>query len=264
MINDMSSDYHHLKISEQNGVLTVDLRRPPVNALNTELVSELQSVIRQIHNNEQLRVVILTGTGEQFCAGADLKERKTMSDAEVTEFIHSIRNCFYDWYNIPIPTICAMNGGAYGGGLELALMCDIRIIAEDALLGLRETRLGIIPGAGGTQRLSRVAGESVALRWIMTGEIFSARDALNDRVVDFLCPPGELEKFTFEIAEQILQSAPIAVKQAKKVIRQGLEMPFKAALEFETECYNVTIPTEDRTEALRAFTEKRPPKWQGK
>ncbi|MCF7803506.1 MAG: enoyl-CoA hydratase/isomerase family protein [Candidatus Marinimicrobia bacterium] len=254
----------HLTISEDAKIYTVTLDRPPVNAINTGLVNELYQAANKISSDENARVVLLTGNGKQFCAGADLKERKTMSEDEVREYIKKIRTCFYEWYSIPIPTICAMNGGTYGGGLELALMCDIRYIVHEAKLGLRETRLGIIPGAGGTQRLSRIAGESVALKWVMSGQVFTAQNALNDGVVDKVLPTADLTDEATNLAREFLRAAPIAVRQAKKAIREGLELPFKEALEFETGCYEKTIPTEDRREALRAFAEKRDPNWTGK
>lgn len=256
--------YSHLQISDADKIRTVTLDRPPVNALNTELVAELQEAVNKIGDSDNLRAVVLTGQGKQFCAGADLKERKTMSESEVREFVQNIRTCFYDWYSLEIPIIAALNGGAYGGGLELALMCDIRFAVDGASLGLRETRLGIIPGAGGTQRLSRLTGEATALRWGMTGKVFSTEEGKSDGVIDYLVSAGELDNAVNEFTSEILRAAPIAVIQAKKAIKGGFELPFREALEFETECYNVTIPTDDRLEALKAFAEKRPPEWKGK
>jgi len=252
-----------IQTSQKNHILTVTLDRPPVNALNTQLVAELQEIANTITNSNDIRAVILTAKGKVFCAGADLKERKTMSDKDVQQFIENIRTCFHSWYKIPIPVICALNGGAYGGGLELALMCDIRVIAETAELGLRETRLGIIPGAGGTQRLSRLAGESAAMRWIVPGKVDTADHAHRDGIVDVVTPADSVMTKANELADEFLKSAPVAVRQAKRAIREGLEKPFDQALQFETECYNVTIPTKDRQEALEAFAEKRDPKWSG-
>ncbi len=253
----------YIQTTEQENVLTVTMSRPPVNALNTKLVTELQEIADQVTESPDLRVVILSATGKVFCAGADLKERKTMTESEVQQFIHNIRTCFHSWYKIPIPVICAMNGGAYGGGLELALMCDIRILSAEAEIGLRETRLGIIPGAGGTQRLPRIAGESVALRWIVPGKVGSAEEAHRDGIVDFVESGEGVIAKAESLAMDFLRAAPVAVRQAKRAIRDGLEKPFEQALKFETECYNVTIPTKDRQEALEAFAEKREPKWSG-
>jgi len=258
----MSEILIDFSISEGTGVVT--LQNQPVNAFNRELVDNLHRIIAEIEREQTLRCVILTGVGKYFSAGADLKERRTMNDGEVQAFINKIRTGFQRWYNLEIPTICAMNGGAYGGGLELALMCDFRIIADDAELGLKETRLGIIPGAGGTQRLSRLIGESNALKWILPGTTYTAEEALDDGVVTWSVPREDVATKAQEIAQEIQLAAPIAVKQAKKAIREGLELDYAAALEFETTCYNVTIPTRDRMEALNAFAEKRAPEWQGR
>lgn len=253
----------YLQTHEQNKILTVTIDRPPVNALNTALVSEIQQLAKSVTESENLRVVILTATGKVFCAGADLKERKSMSEEEVLEYVLRIKSCFRDWYNIPIPVICGMNGGAYGGGLELALMADMRILASNAKIGLTETRLGIIPGAGGIQRLSRLSGEATALRWILPGKVFSADDALQDNVVDHVVSGDNVLNIAQKLAGEILEAAPVAVKQAKRAVRDGLSLNYKDALDFEIECYKATIPTEDRKEALQAFAEKRKPNWTG-
>ena len=253
----------HLEFVESDDIVTLTLQRPPVNAFNTALIRELSEFIETIKNSEAYRAVILTGDGEYFSAGADLKERRQMSEAEVREFIDLIRDTFHRWYGINIPTICAMNGGAYGGGLELALMSDFRLLADDAEVGLRETRLGIIPGAGGTQRLARLIGEAKALEWILPGVTHPAEKAMGDGVVNRLATRGEVLAQAEDLAQEIKEAAPIAVRAAKQAIREGLELPFEDALQFETRCYEQTIPTRDRREALRAFEEKRQPQWKG-
>ena len=253
----------HLEFVESDDIVTLTLQRPPVNAFNTVLIRELSECIETLANSEAYRAVILTGDGEYFSAGADLKERRQMSEAEVREFIDLIRDTFHRWYGINIPTICAMNGGAYGGGLELALMSDFRLLADDAEVGLRETRLGIIPGAGGTQRLARLIGEAKALEWILPGVIHPAEKAMEDGVVNRLATRGEVLAQAEDLAQEIKEAAPIAVRAAKQAIREGLELPFEDALQFETRCYEQTIPTRDRREALQAFEEKRQPQWKG-
>jgi len=256
-------EFHNFQMQERNGQLILVLDRPPVNALNSETLRELQQLIEYIQSRDDLRIVILTNTGHVFCAGADLKERQGMSDEEVQEFVTTIQNTLYSWYNLEIPTICAMQGGAFGGGLELALMCDFRILSEEAELGFRETRLGIIPGAGGTQRLSRIAGESAALKWILTGKTFTASEALADRVVDQVVEADLVMEEAESLSREILQAAPIAVRQAKQAIKSGLEKEYSEGLAIEQECYQLTIPTRDRKEALAAFAEKRKPRWNG-
>lgn len=256
-----SFEHLHLKIEDQIGTITLD--RPPVNALNTGLVAELQTCCDVFKNDDSLRCIILTNKGDVFSAGADLKERKDMNDAEVRQFLVNIRDCFFNWYSLKIPTICAMKGGAFGGGLELALMCDFRYLDETAEVGFPETRLAIIPGAGGTQRLPRLIGETKALEWILTGKRFSANEAREDGVVSEITQREKVLEKSTELAQKIRKSAPLAVIQAKQAIKDGLKLDYSSALRFETECYNVTIPTQDRQEALNAFAEKRAPEWKG-
>jgi len=257
-------DLSFFKTQQENGVLTVLLNRPPVNAFNRECLLELDELVGHIRSQNDLRVVILTAHGKVFSAGADLKERRSMSDEEVLEFVESIRASFYSWYDLDIPTICAMQGGAFGGGLELALMCDFRILAKDAEVGLKETRLGVIPGAGGTQRLTRLIGEAGALKWILTGKTFTASEALDAGVVDVISDPDQVVSTAGSLAGEIVKAAPVAVKQAKRAVRDGAKLDYKEALDLEGECYKQTIPTTDREEALKAFLEKRAPNWTGK
>jgi enoyl-CoA hydratase/carnithine racemase len=259
----MNHSFEHLQLHIESQICTITLNRPPVNALSTELVAELQRCCEIVQNENSLRCLILTNSGDIFSAGADLKERKEMNDAEVRQFLVNIRDCFFKWYSMKIPTICAMKGGAFGGGLELALMCDFRYLEENAQVGFPETRLAIIPGAGGTQRLPRLIGETKALEWILTGKRFSARDALKAGVVSEIAERESVLETSMELAEKIREAAPIAVVQAKQAVKDGLKLDYSSALRFETECYNVTIPTQDRKEALDAFAEKRSPEWKG-
>ncbi|NUM82420.1 enoyl-CoA hydratase/isomerase family protein, partial [bacterium] len=163
--------------------------------------------------------------------------------------------------DIEIPTIAAVNGSALGGGCELALACDFRILSDDAKIGLRETALGIIPGAGGTQRLPRLIGYSNALLWILTARIFTANEALHHGVATMVTVKDQLHATARQLAEEIMANAPIAVRQAKKAVQLGLNTSLQNGLEIENECYNAVIPTNDRVEALKAFQEKRKPKW---
>lgn len=260
----MNHSFEHLHLDIEEQICTITLDRPPVNALSTGLVAELHSCCEIVQNDESLRCIILTNSGDVFSAGADLKERKEMNDAEVRQFLVNIRDCFFTWYSMKIPTICAMKGGAFGGGLELALMCDFRFLDDNAKVGFPETRLAIIPGAGGTQRLPRLIGETRALEWILTGKRFSASEALNDGVVSEITERENVLEKSMQLAEKIREAAPVAVVQAKQAIKDGLKLDYSSALRFETECYNATIPTEDRKEALDAFAEKRDPEWKGK
>lgn len=255
-------EFQHLKYENENGLITVTLHRPKVNALNRALLTELSGVCERMRDDRSARVLILKSDMETFCAGADLKERQDMSPDDVKYFVrHVIGGVIHAIGDIEIPTIAAVNGSALGGGCELALACDFRILSDDAKIGLRETALGIIPGAGGTQRLPRLIGYSNALLWILTARIFTATEALQHGVATIVTAKDQLHATARQLGEEIMANAPIAVRQAKKAVRLGLNTSLQSGLEIENECYNAVIPTHDRVEALKAFQEKRKPTW---
>jgi enoyl-CoA hydratase/carnithine racemase len=251
---------------EEQSVVWLTLNRPELmNAINRQLLSRLQAEIRAVRSRRDVRVVIITGAGEKsFCAGADLKERAGLTEDEVREFILTIRELFTEIENLNKPVLAAVNGLALGGGTELALACDLRLAADAASLGLTETRLAIIPGAGGTQRLPRLIGRSKAKELIFTGRRVSAQEALELGLVDRVCPGADLVAACQDLAGQILQAGPIAVEQAKYAINRGLETDLNTGLAIESNAYWLTIPTEDRLEGLAAFREKRKPVYHGK
>jgi len=210
-------------------------------------------------------VVIITGAGRKaFCAGADLKERTTFDELQVKEFIFTIRNLFTSIEHLNKPVIAAINGVALGGGTELSLACDIRVAAMNASMGLTETRLAIIPGAGGTQRLPRLIGRGKAKELIFTGRRVDAREALQIGLVNQICDPESLLEECQKMAAMICETGPIAIEQAKYAINYGLETDLHTGLGIESNAYWVTIPTEDRLEGLAAFQEKRKPVYKGK
>ncbi|MDX2497174.1 MAG: enoyl-CoA hydratase-related protein, partial [Desulfobacterales bacterium] len=212
-----------------------------------------------------VRVVIITGADRKaFCAGADLKERTTFDELQVKEFIFTIRNLFTSIEHLNKPVIAAINGVALGGGTELALACDIRIAAMNASMGLTETRLAIIPGAGGTQRLPRLIGRGKAKELIFTGRRVDAREALQIGLVNQIYDPESLLTECQKMAAMICETGPIAIEQAKYAINYGLETDLHTGLGIESNAYWVTIPTEDRLEGLAAFQEKRKPVYKGK
>lgn len=255
-------DFRHLTYVSAEGIVTVSLHRPKVNALNRDLLNELSSVCDLVGADASARVLILRSELDTFCAGADLKERQSMSEDDVRIFVRNvIGGTIHKIGDIAIPTIAAVNGSALGGGCELALACDFRILSEDARIGLRETALGIIPGAGGTQRLPRLIGYANALLWIVTARVFSAHEALQQGVAQAVTTPAGLHEAANRLAEEIVLNAPVAVRLAKKAVRLGLDASLPEGLQIENTCYNDVIPTNDRREALRAFAEKRKPKW---
>jgi enoyl-CoA hydratase/carnithine racemase len=254
-----------LVVEEQDQVCQVTLNRPEaMNALNMELLLALQEQVQALRLRRDIRALIVTGAGEKaFCAGADLKERAGMSQEQVREYIHTIRNLFSAVEDLNKPVIAAVNGVALGGGTELALACDIRFAADTATMGLTETRLAIIPGAGGTQRLPRIVGRSRAKEMIFTGRRVHAAEAERIGLVTEVCAPEQLLSRCRETAEAIAENGPVAVEQAKFAINKGMETDMATGLAIESASYWVTIPTEDRLEGLRAFKEKRKPRYTG-
>jgi len=250
----------------QDGVLVLTLNRPKVmNSFNFDLLNALKEEVEALRFNANIRVVIITGSGQKaFCAGADLKERADLSELQVKAFIFTIRNLFTAIEDLNKPVIAAINGVALGGGMELCLACDIRIAATSASMGLTETRLAIIPGAGGTQRLPRLIGRGKAKELIFTGRRIDAQEALQIGLVNKLCEKNVLLDECQKMAAMICDAGPIAIEQAKYAINNGLETDLHTGLGIESNAYWVTIPTEDRLEGLAAFREKRKPVYRGK
>ena len=255
-----------LLAEEHGSVVILTLNRPAImNAFNFTLLYELKEKIEKLRFRSDVRVVIITGAGAKaFCAGADLKERITLSDVQVKEFIFTIRNLFTSIEYLNKPVIAAVNGVALGGGTELALASDIRIASLNATMGLTETRLGIIPGAGGTQRLPRLVGRGKAKELIFTGKRVGAEEAFQIGLVNQICEQDVLLDECMEMAKLICETGPIAIEQAKYAINFGLETDLTTGLAIESNAYWVTIPTEDRLEGIAAFREKRKPVYKGK
>ena len=247
-------------------VLQVTLNRPEAaNAFNTQMALDLVSAFETVAMEPgDIRAIILTGSGTRaFCAGGDLKERNGMSNAtwEKQHLIYermarAILNC-------PIPIIGAINGAAYGGGCELAAAVDFTYVAEASKFAQTEVKVGIIPGAGGTQTLPRAIGERRAKELILTGQVFNAQQALDWGLANAIYPLEDLLPAAIAAAEAIAANAPVAVRQAKQAISKGSSMALADGLAFEIEAYNRTIPTQDRREGVLAFNEKRSPNFTG-
>lgn len=255
-----------LQISHhQQGITVITLNRPDAaNALSLHMLHQLSEVLDAIRFDSSVRCVIMTGAGEKaFCAGADLKERSGMDAVQVRKTVSLIRSTIDALESLPQPVIAAVNGVAFGGGTELALACDIRFAAETAKLGLTETSLGIIPGAGGTQRLSRLVGKGRAKELIFSARRIDAREALDIGLVEFVTPASALMEEAMEFAGQIVRNAPIALAQAKFAIDKGYDVDLHTGLLIEQKAYEITIPTKDRLEGLQAFKEKRLPVYKG-
>lgn len=258
------SDYTTLHIdSPSDVILRVALNRPEyANAFNTVMAVELYTLFEAISIDPgKLRCVILTGTGDRaFCAGGDLKERNNMTDSvwqkqhlEYERMARAVVNC-------PLPVIGAINGAAYGGGFELCALTDFSFAVASAKFALPETSLGIIPGAGGTQTVTRAIGSRRAKELILSGLPITAQQALDWGLLNAVLPnKAELDGTVMEVAERISANAPIAVRQAKYAIQEGQHLSLADGMNFEIQAYNQTIPTTDRREGVKAFNEKRKP-----
>ncbi|WP_085521938.1 enoyl-CoA hydratase-related protein [Tuberibacillus sp. Marseille-P3662] len=248
-----------------NHVATITLNRPEVlNCFNFEMLEQLESTVQNIATDKDVSVVIITGAGEKaFSAGADLKERKTLNEQQVRRNVKKIGGVFEQIAELPQPTIAAVNGYAFGGGFELALACDFRFAVEDAKMGLTETSMGIIPGAGGTQRLPRLIGEDKAMELVLTAKRLTSEEARDYGVLTSVTSREQLIHTCSQLAERMQQNAPVAVKQAKYAIRNGMNTDLHTGLNIESKAYDVTIPTQDRVEALTAFNDKRKPEFTG-
>jgi len=222
------TEVKHVRVERSNeGVVVLTIDRPPVNALGRALVEDLNTVCAAIEGErgqEAPRAVVLAAAGRCFSAGADLKERQAMSEQDVAEWVPYLSGTFTRIASLPVPVVGVVAGVAAGGGLELALACDILVAEEPASLGLRETALAIIPGAGGTQRLPRLIGPSRAKRWIFTAAMHTAAEALADGVVDRVVGAGEGRKAALEIAGEIARNGPVAVRLAKRAIDEGTRL----------------------------------------
>lgn len=246
------------------GLITL-LRPEAANAMSEQLLRELSDTLDQINGDSTVRVVLLTGAGEKaFCAGADLKERKGMSDRQVKQIVQLIGATVAKVETLAQPVIAVLNGVAFGGGLELALACDLRVAAAHVKLGLTETSLGIIPGAGGTQRLPRLIGLGKAKELIYTARRLNAEEAKNYGIVEYIHETHEVMERAQQLALEMAKNAPLSLVQAKVAMNQGVEVDLATGLKIESLAYSALIPTEDRLEGLLAFQEKRAPHYSGK
>jgi len=256
---------HNVILRREGPVVIVTLNRPDkMNALNKEILEEFKKLIDVLETDRTARVIVLTATGEKaFCVGADLKERQGMNEKDVLLRLEMVRALYLRWERLAIPSIAALNGLALGGGLELALVCDLRIAAEHVQVGLPETELAIIPGNGGTQRLTRTIGMSRAMEMVLLSKKLSAAEAYQWGILNKVVPAAQVMKEAMAWATKLSEAGPIAIQQAKRAIQRGREKSWEEALQWEVECYRPCLYSKDRLEGLRAFSEKRKPQYQG-
>ena len=258
--------YENILYDKKEGVATITFNRPKVlNALNRKTVEELKSALTDARDDAEVRVLILTGAGEKaFVAGADIGELAQQTPVGGKDFSLFGQSVFHLLETIGKPSICAINGFALGGGCELALSCSIRIASKTARLGQPEVKLGILPGYGGTQRLTRLCGKGMAHELCLTGEMISAEEALRIGLLNHIYESAELLPAAEAMAKKIIANAPLAVKFTMEAIARGVEMPLEEGLFLEATLFGVACATEDMREGTRAFLEKRPAAFRGK
>ncbi|KAL2089333.1 hypothetical protein ACEWY4_014021 [Coilia grayii] len=255
---------------EDTGIVEVQMCREKArNSLGRVFVAQMRELVANLHHDTAVRVVVFRSmVPGVFCAGADLKERAQMSNPEAEHFVHGLRSLMNEIAALPMPTIAAVDGFALGGGLELALACDLRTAAHTAQMGLIETTRGLLPGAGGSQRLPRAVGFSVAKELIFTGRRVGGEQAqqlgLVNRAVEQNLSGEAAHREALNLAREILPQAPVAVRMAKEAINRGIEVDIASGMAIEAMCYARIIPTRDRQEGMKAFIEKRKPKYIGK
>ncbi len=247
-----------IELEQRGHVGLITINRPEaLNALNVQALRELDSVLDQVEAAEDLYVLIITGAGRAFVAGADISEMSGFSAAQGKAFGLLGSGVMQRIARFPGPTIAAVNGYALGGGCELAMSCDIRIGSEHAKFGMPEVGLGITPGFGGTQRLARIVGMSTATELVLTNRTINAQEALQVGLLNHLYPADEMLDQAFELAELIASKPQVAVRQAKQAIRIGTQMDMSSALAFEAEAFGLCFSTEDQKDAMQAFLEKK-------
>ena len=253
--------YNHIKLVEADRIATIKIDSPPSNQLSLECFQELLKAVNEIQWKKSADVLILTGSGKYFGSGLDLK---SISPEIISEIGLASRNAISAIETLDIPTISVINGYALGGGMEIALATDIRISSEKAKFGQPEVKIGIIPGAGGTQRLTRLIGSARASEMILTGDIVDANQAVAWGIISQVVPDAELPQTGLKLAKKIQRNAPLAIKKAKSSIKIATRVDMESGLDFETKSFNEVFNTEDRVEGIQAFLEKRPPNFQGK
>ena len=253
-----------MEINVETRIAHLKLNRPDgKNSFSKQMLADFVAAVQTLHSSNASIVVVSSTVPKVFCAGADLRERANMPESQVAAFVGSLRDAFTSLENLPMPTLAVIEGAALGGGLELALCCDLRIAGPQALLGLPETALAIIPGAGGTQRLPRLIGPSRAKELIYLARRLSPAEALGYHIVNEVCErPMERAE---ALAATIASHGPVALRMAKRAVGDGIRAgDIAGGLAVEKECYAQVVPTADRQEGLKAFVEKRKPNYLGR
>lgn len=257
--------YKTIHLEKEEGIGFLTLNRPEVrNAFNQEMIDEITDALSLVDKDEEIRVLIISGAGKAFQAGADIADLSVMKPMEILRWNEGIVRINSALEKLRQPVIAAINGAAMGGGLELAISCTLRVIAESAKMAVPEVKLGIIPGTGGTQRLPRLIGKGRAAEMLLTGEVISAQDASVMGLVNRVVPDGEAIKAAKELAHRIMANAPIAVEMAKDALEIGKDLPLEHAVQYSQKNCVTCFSTEDMKEGMAAFLEKRKANFKGK
>lgn len=257
--------FEMIKVDIKEGIATITLNRPEVlNALNSQVFNELAEAAIQLGGDDSVRVVLITGGPKVFAAGADIKQMVEMTAVDMALTDKPSHRAFHLLENMPKPVIAVIAGYALGGGLELALTADFRIAADNAQLGLPEIKLGILPGAGGTQRLPRLIGAGLAKELIFTGDFIDAQEAYRIGLVNKVVPVDELFTEAEKLAGKLARRGAVALRLAKSAVNEGLRMDLEAGIRYEHQCFSLLFATEDQKEGMRAFIEKRTPQFKGR
>lgn len=258
-------DLKCVRFDVENQIGVIRISRPEaMNALNRQVLGDLRHLVQELDHKRELRTAVLTGDGEKsFVAGADIKEMESQTPAQAREMSLAGQAIFQKIEDLPFPVICAMNGFALGGGLELALACDFIVASSKAKWGLPEVTLGLIPGYGGTQRLARQVGRALARRVALSGEMFTAQQGYEWGLFTQVVEPADLMPTAMKIATTLASRAPMALAWVKEAINHGSDKSQAEGMKIEADLFARTFETKDRTEGIRAFIEKRAPKFQG-
>jgi enoyl-CoA hydratase len=258
--------FKYIIYEKGDGVATITLNRPEaLNAFSKEVVQEILDALDDIKNDENIRVVVLTGTGEKaFSAGADIKSMVGMNSFKARELSLMGGKLCSSIENLEKPVVCAINGYALGGGLEVAMACDFRIASENARVGQTEVNIGLVPGWGGTQRLTRLVGIAKAKEMVFTGKIVDAKTAEQMGIINSVVPADKFKETVRQFALELATRAPLAIKVAKELIDKGSDIGLESALALEREGFGVVASSEDLKEGVTAFAEKRKPVFKGR